>query len=1148
MSDQKAAGRTGKKPDGPKNSLAGQGWKWLTLLMILVLLDLLIIFKWRGSSNQENPEWLDRMNRGLACLEQFQYEGATNQYEQALAIKPKDIPTRINLAIALLNEAKPETLDRSVELLKGVIAEQPGNPYANYSLGMILQYRNDIEGALPYFEATTKAAPEDAHAWYHLGKCLTELDLRPDEAFEALKESVKLEPALNAARYALAMHPKTPQGDRKQMLDEQRALAEAIWEREYKVRYYDMGPHAEAVPLAMVVPTPRTQPLAVAEEKVALGANTEWLSGQKSPAAELIARQGRAAVVLDRTGTGVEDLFLPGAVIRNGRPGDLLLTPEGEGWKDVTAEAGLESGDGWVAAAGDLDNDGKPELLVAGNDGLKAYKNTGNGVYVGLALTAGKTVEPGKFTSISLADLDQDGDLDILAARMDGAGKDAIAVWFNTSEAVEAAAGKPAEPLKLKFEAKALAGAEAPGPLAGMVLADVDGDADLDLVLLPLNKGKPVWVRNDRLSRFKTLAIGGDVMPDAQWQACIGHVGNLYSPANLVLLRSDGNAFRAQWGPFGWKTNELALPGGKQALRLDLNLDGDPDLVFLGNDGMARFSAGMCRDGTLLDMAANLDGMVATLKNTGDHIEILGIRKEGGLTRMGLLLPRRHMLVVKPTGLRKTGDYLRTSAESVGTLVGVLAGAFRGWDEVGTGQSLGQSSRAIRIGTGPLEFAQALRLRWPDGVPQAELDPSVDTLINIAEKTRKSTSCPVIFIEGEKGWEYVTDCLGPGALGEQGPDGSVRPSRPVEVLRLPAGVGSKKGKFKLRLAEPMDEAMYLDGARLAVVDHPIGTEVWADERFNFSGAAPTSELLLIGNLVGAMEATDNAGANALRVLGQRDGLSVTNFPRLSWMGMAGRHKLDLRFPAPGGSGPLVLCADGGLDYPYPESINAATQAGVELISPTLSQLGPNGKYLSLGEVGSPAGLPKAMLARLPEGAKAGEAWRLETNLRVYWDRLRLGRLIGNAETRQLPGVKVRWMDATTSVLERVGYAKEIMQGELVGYDGNVKEPVSASAWTGRFTRLGDVRELTAETDDKVVVCGPGEAVELSYNLPEEGPGEGMTRTVLLRVHGWCKDTSPTTLSGASVEPLPWRGMKSYPCEPSPVEKEWAGKWNTRRFR
>jgi len=151
MSDQKAAGRTGKKPDGPKNSLAGQGWKWLTLLMILVLLDLLIIFKWRGSSNQENPEWLDRMNRGLACLEQFQYEGATNQYEQALAIKPKDIPTRINLAIALLNEAKPETLDRSVELLKGVIAEQPGNPYANYSLGMILQYRNDIEGALPYF-------------------------------------------------------------------------------------------------------------------------------------------------------------------------------------------------------------------------------------------------------------------------------------------------------------------------------------------------------------------------------------------------------------------------------------------------------------------------------------------------------------------------------------------------------------------------------------------------------------------------------------------------------------------------------------------------------------------------------------------------------------------------------------------------------------------------------------------------------------------------------------------------------------------------------------------------------------------------------------------------------------------------------------
>lgn len=1150
MAEHKSGGGTGKTAGKPRSFLVGQGWKWLSFLLLLLLLDLLIIFKWRNGARPESPEWLDRMNRGLAYLEQFNYEPATHQYEQALAIKPRDVATRINLAIALLNQAKPETLDKAVELLRGVLTDQPDNPYANYCLAIILQYRNDVEGALPHFEATAKASPDDAHAWYQVGKCLMELDARPDEAFEALTKAVELEPALNAARYALAMHPKTPAENRKKMLDEQQALAEAIWEREYKIRYYDMGPHAEAVPLPPVPPPQGVQALAPSDVPVALAAGTEWLtSGDKLENASAITRQGRCSIVLDRLDNGTEDIFLPGAVLRGGKPGDLLLTRDGPGWRDITEEAGLSDGASRIAAAGDLDNDGKPELLVAGESGLKAYKNPENGKFTPLALVAGRTTETGKFSAIALADIDQDGDLDILAARVEGAAKDAVTAWINTSDAVEVAAGKPAEPLKLKFETRPLTGVEAPGPLAGMTLTDVDGDADLDLVLLPLATGKPVWVRNDRLSRFKTLPVGSEVMPAAEWKACVPHLGDLYSPANLLLLRSDGNAVRAQWSPHGWKTNDLPLPAGRQAVRMDLNLDGDPDLITLGSDGYIRFTAGACREGTQMDLGAGMDGVVNLLGVDTEGVQLLGIKKAGGLARIGLDLPSRHMLIIRPTGLRKTGDYLRTTAESVGTRVGALAGAFRGWDEVGTSQSLGQSSRAIRLGTGPLEFAQAVRLRWPDGVPQAEMDPQMDTRFQVVESNRKPTSCPVLFVQGTDGkWEYVTDCLGPGALGEQGPDGSVRPARPVEVLRLPEVVARRKGKLVMRLAEPMDEVMYLDGARLAVVDHPVGTEIWADERFNFTGDAPTSQLMVVGNLVHLAEGTDNAGADARETLARADGTSVTNFPRLSWMGMAGRHRLDLRFPQPGGKGPLVLCGDGGVDYPYPESMYAASQAGLGLLPPTLSRRGTDGKYTPLGEIGFPAGLPKAMFARLPAGAEAGEPWRLESNLRVYWDRLRLGRLLGNAETDKVDGVTVRWQEPRAAALDRIGFAKEISAGELVAYDGNALDPVSASRWKGAFTRLGDVQELLAGVDDRVAVCGPGDAVDLEYLLPAEEPGPGMTRSLLLRVHGWCKDTAPTTLTGASVEPLPWRAMPAYPCIPSPDEKNWAPRWNTRRFR
>ncbi|MFM8933284.1 MAG: FG-GAP-like repeat-containing protein [Gemmataceae bacterium] len=1150
MADLKSPGGGGKTPSKPRSFLAGQGWKWLSFLLLLVLLDLLIIFKWRRGTSPESPEWLDRMNRGLAYLEQFNYEPATHQYEQALAIKPKDVATRINLAIALLNQAKPETLDKAVELLRGVLADQPENPYANYCLAIILQYRNDVEGALPHFEATAKASPDDAHAWYQVGKCLMELDLRPDEAFDALTKAVELEPALNAARYALAMHPKTPGDARKSMLDEQRALADAIWEREYKVRYFDMGPHAEAVPLPPVAPPQGVQALTASEVPVALAAGTEWrVPGDKDVYAAEIARHGRCSVVLDRQANGVEDLFLPGAVVRKGKPGDLLLTPDGLGWKDITEEAGLAEGSSRIAAAGDLDNDGKPELLVAGATGLKVFKNLGNGKFSALSLTAGRGEEPGKFSGIALADIDQDGDLDIFATRMEGEPKAALAVWLNTSDAVEAAAGKPTEPLKLRFETKALPGVEPTASLAGLTLADVDGDGDLDMVLLPLQAGKPVWVRNDRLLRFKTLPVGTPALPEAEWRACVSHLDDLYEPAHLLLLRAEGNAMRAQWSPHGWKTNDLQLPAGRQALRLDLNLDGDPDMITLDKEGNARFMAGACREGTQLYLGGNLDGLVASMGATNEGTHLLALKKTGGLTHIGLALPGRHMLVVRPTGLRKTGDYLRTTAESVGTRVGALAGSFRGWDEVGTGQSLGLSSRPIRLGTGPLEFAQAIRLRWPDGVPQAEMDPQVDTLIPMVETNRKPTSCPVLFVQGADGkWEYVTDCLGPGALGEQGPDGSVRPARPVEVLRLPEAVGRRKGKLVLRLAEPMDEVMYLDGARLAVVDHPVGTEIWADERFNFTGDAPTSQLMVVGNLVGLNEAKDNTGTDALDLLARADGASVTNFPRLSWMGLAARHKLDLRFPQPGGKGPLVLCGEGGVDYPYPESMNAATQAGLTLLPPTLARRGADGKYTPVGEIGFPAGLPKPMLARIPAGAEGGEPWRLESNLRVYWDSLRLGRLLGDAETGQVAGVTVRWLEPGAANLDRVGFAREIPSGELVAYDGNARDPVSASRWKGSFTRLGDVRELLVGVDDRLAVCGPGDAVDLEYLLPTEEPGPGMTRTVLLRVHGWCKDTAPTTLTGARVEPLPWRGMAEYPCVPSPDEKNWAPRWNTRKFR
>src|SRR5262249_20099953 len=85
---------------------------------------------------------------------------------------------------------------------------------------------------------------------------------------------------------------------------------------------------------------------------------------------------------------------------------------------------------------------------------------------------------------------------------------------------------------------------------------------------------------------------------------------------------------------------------------------------------------------------------------------------------------------------------------------------------------------------------------------------------------------------------------------------------------------------------------------------------------------------------------------------------------------------------------VFLCLAGWTDYPYPESIWAATQAGVALLPPLLEQDDGHGNFRKVCDVGFPAGLPRMMLREVT-GQLAGPRGRLRlrTNLQVYWDQV-----------------------------------------------------------------------------------------------------------------------------------------------------------------
>jgi hypothetical protein len=253
-----------------------------------------------------------------------------------------------------------------------------------------------------------------------------------------------------------------------------------------------------------------------------------------------------------------------------------------------------------------------------------------------------------------------------------------------------------------------------------------------------------------------------------------------------------------------------------------------------------------------------------------------------------------------------------------------------------------------------------------------------------------------------------------------------------------------------------------------------------------------------------------------------------------WIGYAEEHWVELDFgeqlKTVGPKDKLYLVLAGWTDYAYPESIFAATQAGVPTISPVLEKLGPDGRWIAIDDLGFPAGLPRVMTKEVT-GLLAGFAGklRIRTNLQIYWDQIFLAPLSPcECKRTDLP--------VASAALAIRGFMREIHpdKSPLIEYDPNHLEPVPVNRWKGHLTRLGDVTELLRATDDRHVIIGPGDELTVRFDarkLPPVSPG--WTRQFVLRTWGYCKDTAPFTATGGDINPLPFRAMKQFP--PGPEE-------------
>jgi hypothetical protein len=1201
-------------------------------LVVLVIIAAAGYASWRWLAKPPTPlqpdmvEVLHANNRGVRFAERFEWDEAVAAFEDVVQMAPNWLPGRINLGIALLNANTPETRKRARDIFSEILKTEPDNPYAHFCLGIILQNEGnaaELEAAAAHFQAVTRVDPNDAAAWYWYGKSLPDGSAEQNQCYE---RALQLDPCLGGAIYGLAMNLRTHDPKRfAKLLDEFSSLQKTDGLDLIQIKYTEMGHYAEVIGRAPESASrPRTGPLPLFAQseafKVQLAPGARWATAADfgtGPAAELRkhlrSRFGGVMVVLDYNRDGKPDFLLLGAVIEAGQVRDLLLRNDGDGhFTDVTAEAGLAGlHQSLGCCVADYDNDGYPDLCITGIGEQHLLRNTGHGKFEDVTAKAGLDALKTVCLGATFVDLDQDGDLDLVIAQYatmadalallkggaatGGAG---LAVFLNAGEA-QTVPPAPSPALTTQFkrikEPEALLGGAVPA--TGLVVGDFDLDRDLDLLVLA-DHTPATLVVNDRLLRFHRAALPETLVPRGTWNGGlvldVNHnqrsdvflVGPGHRPLLLLNRSPSAPTDPAQWFQAGTTNSPPLL----QAQAVDIDLDGWTDIVGLSEQRqpiLLHNTGGRleyAREALGSDAAWPKDLIGVTVADVdGDGFPDLLVWSEGAGLQLHLSKGNRnHGLKLELSGLRRVdagGNKLRCNADGFGTWV--MAQAYDVWtaaENTTLAAGLGQSHQPLLLGLGPYTQADVLRLRWPDNTWQAEFNIATKQLTRIEETNRRTGSCPVLFAWDGRRFGFATDFLGAGSMGESQPGGGYRPPRPEESIPIEAEqLVPLDGSYVLKIAEPMDEVTYLDRLQLLVIDHPDDLAVFPDERFSTDGQPPSQDLLAFRERIFPLRATDHRGRDVTRALLTRDRQTVNGFAQRSWLGYAEEHWVELDFGEKlrkfAAQDPLILCLAGWTEYPYPESIWAATQAGVALQAPVLERRGANGQWQTLiADVGFPAGLPRMMTVDVT-GKLAGPrcVLRLRTNMEVYWDQIfvaplieRIPARIANArpaaratkETWKGPALQVLPLEVQSATLAARGFLQEYSPDGRAPhlYDYDRLESVPFSQLAGRLTRLGEVTELLRERDDRFVIFGPGDEVTVHFDargLPALPPG--WKRSFVLRTWGYCKDCGPFTATGATIEPLPFAAMSTYPYGPDEhyprdaAHEEYRKRFNTRRI-
>jgi tetratricopeptide (TPR) repeat protein len=1078
-----------------------------------------------AADTSATPKTVARANNlGVAYMNQQRGEDALAQFKAAIAAAKTLAIPHLNAGIVLLvlqrlPESKAE-LDEAARL-------DPNNPRVFYNLGLLERGRSNCDGSIRYFEEVVRLDPNSADAHYYLGSCYLE---KQDftKAADEYREAIKLNPMHPSAEFGLA-----------------RALqrsGDATAAKQHLVRFEHIT-HEKLGPV--MAPTYGDQgAYSLAQEiksaSPAVGAMNPIifvpvpLPAAAKPAAAS-AELGGGICAIDLEGHGKPDLLVLG-------DGDNAITyyhHTATGFELASAaKLGLTvKGKAISCAVGDFDNDGHPDLAIAMSDRVILYRNDGNNTFTDVTEKAGIT-QLNNPAGLTFIDFDHDGDVDLLitgSPREGGPSPAPNVLWRNNGNQTFTEWTTPT-------------GLGGTGHTTSAILSDLNNDRAVDIAVAGGELGVSLYI-NPREGKFIESALypKADLPPavgitvldfnkDGWMDIAVTHSG---APGVTLWKNIDGTHFERV---------PLPLADAKQAwgiTPIDVDNDGWIDLAAIvetsrGPEVRVLRNKG---DGSFEDVTASLH---LDQPLTGSPRSLIAFDADGD-GDADLIVSS---LNGPPTLLRNDGgnknhsvqlnlEGLADNKSAIGTKVEVFAGGlWQKWEVASASGFLSQSSTSILAGLGDDTEPVLVRMLWPTGVPQDEINLAAKGSDEVKELDRRGSSCPVVFAWNGSKYEFITDTIGAAVIGHWVSPYAHNIPDPDEWIKVDgASLKAKDGYLSLRLGEPMEEVNFVDQARLVAIDHPSGSQVYPNERFKNDPPFAEQKTIFTREAHPPVGAWDNNGKDVLATVTKIDHQYVRDFTNLPYAGFANPHSMTLDLGAWSPDKPLRLLMHGFIEYFSATSLYSAWQAGLSPISPYVEAQMPDGSWRRIvDDMGFPAGLPRTIVADLSGKMPIGATRiRITTNLQIYWDQI----LISN-ETEPTGELRETELPLASASLGFRGYPRQIdrqADGHLNGNaPGDLTYNYQEASATGPFVRqrgpythYGDVTSLLKAVDDHFVIFGSGEDIDIEFNASALPPlPAGWTRDYFFYANGFVKDMDYYEAMPFTVAAMPFHKMSGYP--------------------